>query len=141
MPMTVRKGFFSSMALAVTLITAGPASTQGLDPASQEALAATLRMLTDPALRTPAIATNPQAAAIDSQVQALVGSEKLAQEFYALSAQIFDELTRNSGGDVRKMTEALERAKSDPAGFAAMLSPATLQRLRELSVKISDQRR
>ncbi len=60
--MTVRKGFFVSMALAVTLITAGQASAQGLDPASQEALAATLRMLTDPALRTPAIATNPQAA-------------------------------------------------------------------------------
>lgn len=78
--MTVRKGFFASMALAVTLITAGPASAQGLDPASQEALAD------------------------------------------ALSAQIFDELTRNSGGDARKMTEALERAKSDPAGFAAMLS-------------------
>ena len=138
--MTVRKGFFVSMALAVTLITAGPASAQGLDPASQEALAATLRILTDPALRTPAIATNPQAAAIDTQVQALVGSEKLAQEFYELSAQIFDELARNSGGDVQKMSEALERTKSDPAGFAAMLSPATLQRLRELSVKISDQR-
>ena len=140
MRVTVRKGFFVSMGLAVTLITAGPASAQGLDPASQEALAATLQMLTDPALRTPAIATNPQAAAIDTQVQALMASEQLRQEFYALSAQIFDELTRNFGGDVQKMTEALERTKSDPAGFAAMLSPATLQRLRELSVKISDQR-
>lgn len=139
--MTSRKVFFVSMGLAVTLMTAGVVSAQGLDPASAEALSATLRMLTDPSLRNPAIATNPQAGAIDQQVQAMVGAEPLRQEFYALSAQIFEELTRNSGGDVRKMSEALERAKSDPAAFAAMLSPATLQRLRELSIKISDQRR
>lgn len=139
--MTSRKVFFVSMGLAVTLMTAGWVSAQGLDPASAEALSATLRMLTDPSLRNPAIATNPQAGAIDQQVQAMVGAEPLRQEFYALSAQIFEELTRNSGGDVRKMSEALERAKSDPAAFAAMLSPATLQRLRELSIKISDQRR
>ncbi|MBI2155122.1 MAG: hypothetical protein HYV92_04835 [Candidatus Rokubacteria bacterium] len=139
--MTSGKVFFVSMGLAVTLMTAGVVSAQGLDPASAEALSATLRMLTDPSLRNPAIATNPQAGAIDQQVQAMVGAEPLRQEFYALSAQIFEELTRNSGGDVRKMSEALERAKSDPAAFAAMLSPATLQRLRELSIKISDQRR
>ena len=71
----------------------------------------------------------------------MVGSERLRQEFYALAARIFQELTANSGGDVAKMNEALERAKADPAAFAAMLSPQTLQRLRELSIKISDQRR
>ena len=38
-------------------------------------------------------------------------------------------------------TPRTERAKTDPAGFAAMLSPATLQRLRDLSVKLSDQKR
>jgi len=39
------------------------------------------------------------------------------------------------------MLQAVERAKADPAGFAAMLSPATQQRLRELAVKLSDQKR
>ncbi len=39
------------------------------------------------------------------------------------------------------MSEALDRAKSDPAGFAAMLRPETLERLRALSIKISDAQR
>jgi hypothetical protein len=39
------------------------------------------------------------------------------------------------------LSAALERAKSDPAGFAGRLSPETLQRLRELSTKISDAKR
>ena len=137
---TLRKIFLAGIALAIFLTAAGPLSAQGLDPASAEALSATLRMLTDPSLRDPAIATNPQAAAVDQQVQALVRSEPLRQEFYALASQIFEELARASGGDVAKMNETLERAKGDPAVFAAILSPATLQRLRALSIKISDQR-
>jgi hypothetical protein len=137
--MGVRK--IALVALAVVLAGPGPLRAQALDPASQEALSATLKMLIDPSLRSPEIAKNQQATTIDKQVQSMVGSEQLRQEFYALAAQIFQELTSNSGGDVAKMNEALERAKADPAAFTAMLSPQTLQRLRELSIKISDQRR
>lgn len=139
--MALRTIILIGMALAVLLAAPGPLRAQALDPASQEALSATLKMLMDPALRSPEIAKNQEATAIDKQVQSMVGSERLRQEFYALAAQIFQELTSNSGGDVAKMNEALERAKADPAAFAAMLSPQTLQRLRELSIKISDQRR
>jgi hypothetical protein len=39
------------------------------------------------------------------------------------------------------MLQALDGARSNPSGFAATLSPATLERLRALSVKISDQKR
>lgn len=139
--MALRTIILIGMALAVLLAAPGPLRAQALDPASQEALSATLKMLMDPALRSPEIAKNQEATAIDKQVQSMVGSERLRQEFYALAAQIFQELTSNSGGDVAKMNEALERAKADPAAFAAMLSPQTLQRLRELSIKISDRRR
>lgn len=139
--MALRTIILIGMALAVLLAAPGPLRAQALDPASQEALSATLKMLMDPALRSPEIAKNQEATAIDKQVQSMVGSERLRQEFYALAAQIFQELTSNSGGDVAKMNEALERAKADPAAFAAMLSPQTLQRLTELSIKLSDQRR
>lgn len=139
--MALRTIILIGMALAVLLAAPGPLRAQALDPASQEALSATLKMLMDPALRSPEIAKNQEATAIDKQVQSMVGSERLRQEFYALAAQIFQELTSNSGGDVAKMNEALERAKADPAAFAAMLSPQTLQRLRELSIKIPDRRR
>src|SRR3989442_5056358 len=113
---------------------------QSLDAASAQALAATLRMLQDPAARSAAIAGNPQASAADSQLQALAGSANM-QELYALAAEIFSELASNSGGDVGKMSQALSRGTNDPVAFAATLSPATLQRLRELSVKISDRPR
>lgn len=139
--MALRKIALIGTALAVVLAAPGPLRAQAPDPASQEALSATLRMLMDPALRGPEIAKNQQATAIDKQVQSMMGGEQLQQEFYALAAQIFQELTSNAGGDVSKMNEALERAKGDPAAFAALLHPATLQRLRELSIKISDQRR
>ena len=114
--------------------------SQALDPAAASALATTLRMLADPAQRSQLIATDPTAAAIDKQVQSLAGSG-LAQEVYGLAAEVFADLARNSGGDPKRMAEALEQAKSDPAGFAAMLRPETLQRLRELSTKISDAQR
>ena len=125
-------------ALLLLALAAGPLSAQMLDAASAEALATTLRMLADPEARGRILATDPAAAAIDKQVQGMAGSSALAQEVYGIAAEVFADLARNSGGDPRRMSEALERAKSDPAGFAAMLRPETLERLRELSTKISD---
>jgi phage-related minor tail protein len=125
----------------VTLLAVAPVTAQPLDPTSADALAATLRMLQDPALRGAAIAATPQATAVDQQIQSIAGSPALTQEIYALAAQVMSELARGSGGDVNRMVDALERGKTDPAGFAAMLSPATLDRLRELSTKIADRPR
>jgi hypothetical protein len=135
-----RNGAVATLAL-VTLLAVAPATAQSLDPASAEALAATLRMLQDPALRGAAIAATPQATAVDQGVQSIAGSPALTQEIYALAAQVMSELARGSGGDVNRMVDALERGKTDPAGFAAGLSPATLERLRELSTKIADRPR
>ena len=115
-----------------------PSVGQTLDPASAEALATTLRLLADPLARGQLIATDPAAATVDRQVQSMAGSAQLAQEIYGLAAEVFADLTRSSGGDPRRLGEALERAKTDPAGFAAMLRPETLERLRALSTKISD---
>ncbi len=125
----------------IAWLAVAPASAQPLDAASAEALAATLRVLQDPALRAAAIAASPQGTAVDRQVQAIAGSPALTEELYALAGQVMSELARSSGGDVSRMNDALERGKNDPAGFAAMLSPDTLERLRALSTKISDRAR
>src|SRR5207247_1432880 len=93
------------------------------------------------ALRSPAVAGSPRAAAIDTEVRAMTGSPQLTQEFYDLAATIFEELAKSSGGDANTMRETLERAAEDPAAFAALLSPATLDRLRALAVNISDRPR
>ena len=127
--------------LTFVMVCAPPLHGQGLDPASAEALSTTLRMLADPASRSEVILGTPGAAEIDRQVQSIAGSSQLAQEIYGIAAAVFADLARSSGGDAARMTDALERAKSDPAGFAARLSLETLQRLRELSTKISDAKR
>lgn len=128
------------VALAL-LASAGSTAAQPLDASSQDALSQTLQILLDPNARAAELAKNPQGATVDQQVRALTGSDALTQEFYAVAGQVLSELTQNSGGDAQKMLQAVERAKADPAGFAAMLSPQTQQRLRDLAVKLSDQKR
>jgi hypothetical protein len=125
----------------LALAAAGPAAAQALDPSSQDALNKTLQILLDPTARAGELAKNSQGTAVDQQVRALGGSDALTQEFYAVAGQILTELVQSTGGDAQKMLQAVERAKTDPAGFAAMLSPATQQRLRDLSVKLSDKKR
>jgi hypothetical protein len=128
------------VALAL-LASAGSTGAQPLDPRSQDALGQTLQIMLDPNARAAELAKNPQGATVDQQVRALTGSDALTQEFYAVAGHVLTELTQNSGGDAQKMLQAVERAKADPAGFAAMLSPQTQQRLRDLAVKLSDQKR
>ena len=128
--------------VALALLTsAGLTGAQPLDPRSQDALGQTLQIMLDPNARAAELAKRPQGATADQEVRALTGSDALTQEFYAVAGQVLTELTQNSGGDAQKMLQAVERAKADPAGFAAMLSPATQQRLRELAVKLSDKKR
>jgi len=120
---------------------AGPAAAQKLDPASQDALDKALHILLDPQARSGELAKNSQGAAVDQQVRTLAGSDVMAQELYQVAGEVLKELAQSTGGDPQKMLEVVDRARTDPAGFAAMLSPATLQRLRDLSVKISDTKR
>jgi hypothetical protein len=129
------------IALFLLVLPAPSLPAQTLDPAAAEALAATLRMLADPAARDQILATDPNAAAVDRQVQGMAGSSQLAQEVYGLAAEVFADLARSTGGDPRQLSAALERAKTDPAGFAAMLRPETLDRLRALATRISDTQR
>lgn len=131
----------SLSALLLLTLTPAPLHAQPLDPTSTDALAATLRMLADPASRGQVIAGDPTAAEVDRQVQGMAGTPALAQEVYGLAAEVFADLVRDTGGDPRRMSEALDQAKADPASFAAMLRPETLDRLRELSTRISDARR
>jgi len=129
-------------ALSLLALPAASVPAQTLDPAAAEALATTLRMLADPAERGQILATDPGAAAIDRQVQGMAGgSSQLAEEVYGLAAEVFADLARSTGGDPRELSAALDRAKSDPAGFAAMLRPETLDRLRALATRISDAKR
>ncbi len=129
------------VATAVALAAAGLLDAQSLDSTSSAALDATLRLLQDPAQRNAAIERNPEAAAADKQLQSMLGSSELQQEFYTLAADIFAEVVQASGGDVGKISLALEAGRTDPAGFMARLSPRTLERLRAFSAKVAERTR
>jgi hypothetical protein len=126
--------------VAALVFASGPAvlaGAQTLDAASATALAATLRLLQDPAQRDAAISGNPQAAAVDRQMQAMLGTRELREEFYALVAAIFAEVAQRSAGDAGRMAQTLAAGQADPGGFLASLSPQTVERLRAFSAKIA----
>jgi hypothetical protein len=128
--------------LLAPAVAGGVAHAQALDAASEEALGAVLRMLQDPALRAGAVAGSPAAAAAERRVPGLAAADPaVVQEFYDLAADVFEDLARGVSGDADAMGRALARGEGDPAGFAAMLSPRTLERLRALAITLSDQPR
>jgi hypothetical protein len=127
--------------VALVLASGAPAFAQALDAASSAALDAVLSMLLDPAQRSAAIAGNPQAAAADRQMQEMLRTPEMQQEFYTLAGAIFAELVQRSGGDVGKMGQALDASRSNPAGLIESLSPATREQLRVLAAKIAEQKR
>jgi hypothetical protein len=127
--------------LLAHLFTVTQTPAQTADSPSADSLGAALKILTDPTGKGLSPGSDPAAAEIDRQVQALTGSPQLAQEVYALAAQVFADLLKSNGGDIGKVMETLERGRTDPAAFAAGLSPQTLQRLSELSAKVGAAKR
>jgi hypothetical protein len=134
----MRPALALALILALGLAGSGPLSAQSLDPASAAALDATLRLLQDPAQRSAAIGSNPQAAAVDRQLSSMLSTPELQQEFYALVADIFADVVRGAGGDVGRMSQALDSGRNDPAGFMGRLSPQTRERLRTFSSKVAE---
>ena len=137
----MRRGLVAGSFAALSLATIPLASAQSLDGPSAEALAAVLRTLQDPAARGQALPANPDAAALDQHVRALTGSPDLVDEFYVLAGLVFTDLVQGSGGDLARMRQSLTDGQRDPGGFAAFLSPPTLQYLHDLAGRVSDRKR
>jgi hypothetical protein len=72
----------------------------------------------------------------DPRLAPIARSPELTKELYEVAGAVMTELTERNGGDPARMTAAIERAKSDPEGFAASLSPATRARLAALAAKL-----
>jgi hypothetical protein len=128
--MTIRRAPFL-VGLAVGML-AGICSVeaQSLDPGSKEALAAAVRALND----RPGQAS---AEHLDPRIRSLADSPEHRRELNELAAQILTEIAERTGGDAAKMSELLARGKSDPAAFAASLSPATRERLEALAATVA----
>ena len=138
---TLPKATLVAVVSVVFLGTVTPIQAQGLDPASAAALPETLKAPANQNGGSLPLGNDAAAAEIDRQVKSIAGSPQLTQEVYSLAVQVLADLVQSAGGDVRKLSDALDRAQSDPGGFAATLSPPTLQQVRELSDKIAGAKR
>ena len=108
--------------LAVCSAPAGP-----LDAPSNEALEQTIRSLGGAAAGL---------AHADPRLAPLASSPELTRELQEVAGAVLTELAEQHGGDPDQMQKAIARAKSDPEGFAASLSPATRARLSALAAKL-----
>jgi hypothetical protein len=134
--MTIRRASIVVLAVAI-LSGVCPAGAQSLDPDSTDALSATVRALKN----QPAQGKGGWAKNVDPRIRSLGDSPESSREMNELAAQILTEIAERTGGDPAKMNEELARGKSDPAAFAASLSPATRERLRALAAKVPSEQR
>jgi hypothetical protein len=75
----------------------------------------------------------------DPRLAPIARSPELTRELYEVAGAVLTEIAERNGGDPERMRDALERAKSDPEGFAASLNPATRARLAALAAKLPKQ--
>jgi hypothetical protein len=132
--MTIRRASSIVAAGLGVLLATCVARADGLDPASADALAAALGSL-------QAEAATGKVAGLDPRLGAANASPELNRELYELAGQVLTEITQRAGGDPAAMSDALARGRSDPAAFAATLSPATRERLRALAAELSAEKR
>jgi hypothetical protein len=114
----------ATFALGLLLLGTSVGRAEPLDASSDAALRETLRALQGGA-GTKAPGADPR-----------LGSVASSSDLYEVAGEVFRELTERHGGDPAKMSAALERAKKDPEGFAASLSPSTRARLKALADKV-----
>lgn len=108
-----------------------------LDPASAEALQQTQAMLGDQKAMQEFAKTNPDAAKTMNQVNTMTGgNEADSAAVYKLAADIFSDVTKESGGDAAGMEKILADAMKNPQAFAAKLSPEQRQQLQGLTKSI-----
>lgn len=111
------------------------AGAPNVDASASDALKQTIQMLTDPNLREKAMQESAQGKETHDAVMSLAGDEQNAQEMYELAAGIFQDLMTQSGGDPQKAMTELEKAKKDPAAFAAKLKPEHIKKLSAIAKK------
>ena len=128
----------SALIIMVSLLAHPVLAEDELDPASVEAMMKTQQLLKDPKKRDQAISESANAKLIDGQIRSLLGDGAHREEFFSVAGEVFEYLTKVSGGDSLKMIQILKDAKNDPKSFYEKLSPKSRQTIRELSNKAAN---
>lgn len=107
-----------------------------LDSGSQQALEQTKALLQNQESRQKAAKDSPEATKAYENAKNLMGSEQGTDNLFGLSSEIFEYLAKSTGGDSKKMNELLQKAATDPVGFANSLPPHLKQKIKATSKNV-----
>lgn len=132
----------SVVVLGIGILLAGPAAAYGqaIDARTAQALELTLQAIGEPAAGGLSVARDLRALELDRRIRTGLGSDELRQEVQELAERIVAELRRAGNGNLAQVSQALERARSDPSAFAATLPPEVHERLRALAATLAGPR-
>ncbi len=112
--------------------------TQNLSDAAatQDALVQTKTLLRSRAKRNAYINENKEARQADTAAKMISDNPRHTDEIYDISADIMDQIVKETDGDVMKMQELLIKAAANPRAFHHRLSPKHKARIRSLASEI-----
>lgn len=126
--------------LAILLLSSSQAcqadDQEGLDLPSREALQKTQNMLLNPALRKEAIRGDKDAMNANEALKNAVGTQENMEKVFAITSSVFQKIVIENGGDVAKITEAVEKLQRNPASLEPKLSSDQIAQLHEMASKL-----
>jgi hypothetical protein len=131
----------SLFSLSAPFAFADDSAGAGMDSASASALQDTMKDLNSPTNREGIIEKDPRAQAADQQLKSVAGGNPAtAEAMYGLSGEVFDQIAKDSGGNVEQMNAIMKAAQANPAEFYQKYFNAESKgKVQELSRKISSE--
>lgn len=110
---------------------------QPLDNASLEALHKTQDLMISPEQRAQAMKNDQKALANDAKVKSTLGNQ--AQPAYELSAQVLENIVRQTNGDPKQMQEIVNQLMTNPQLLEQYLTPQQRDQIRGMASQIEKQ--
>ncbi len=132
----MRSAVFVFILAASVSAKADPQANSQTD-ANAQATKDTQAMLQDPKAVADYAKAHPEAAKAHANVESLTGGNAQdTSDVYKLSSDIFESISKESGGDPAKMQELLAQAMKNPKAFAEKLSPEQRAHLKSISTNV-----
>ena len=124
----------ASVLCFVSLVQQQQARAQNLDTNAQQALDKTQALLRDPSQRANAAGKDSAAHDADANVSSLTkGNAQQSQEVYEISAEVMENIVKQTNGDPVKLQALLQEAQKNPQAFLNSMSSAQQGKVHSLA--------
>ncbi|MDZ4661033.1 MAG: hypothetical protein SGJ18_05380 [Pseudomonadota bacterium] len=130
------KLILSLLSVLLFIAVAVPVVAEELDKPTQQGLEQTVDLLNDSEKLEAVKNNDPKAKNLDKNLDSLGFNAQQKKEVYGLSAQIFEQIVKETKGDPVKMQKLLEDAMKDPEAFAKKWTPEQKAKLKGLSAEV-----